>query len=159
MDASASGVTLLDKSLSLENPKAGSHLVPLAACLSVTSGRVLEIGSGEWSTPFLRRYCLAAKREFLSLEDNQACAERYQSRFVDYNDVLPNMANEKWSVVLVDHWPPKRRLSDAALFSDAEYVLVHDAKDTLARYGKPVLRPGATTRIEYDTVVIRRDPS
>ena len=54
----------------------GTHLVPLMACVVESSGPVLELGCGRWSTPVLRAYCLAAKREFVSVDSNRNWADK-----------------------------------------------------------------------------------
>ena len=141
----------------LENPKAGSHLVPLTACLVATTGHVLEVGLGDWSTPFLTRYCIAAGRRLLSVDDQTEWVQAYNDhagadiRLVHYNQALPRLALERWSVVLVDHWPAKRRMKDAMLFrTTARHILIHDALKVL-RGGTPA---GWVYQIEHDTLVL-----
>jgi hypothetical protein len=36
-----------------ESVAVGSHLIPLVSCLACTKGSILEVGVGNWSTPFL----------------------------------------------------------------------------------------------------------
>lgn len=108
----------------------GTHLVPLMACVVESSGPVLELGCGRWSTPVLRAYCLAAKREFVSVDSNRNWADKIgkplgmEIKF-PYLDAL---AKKEWSVVLVDHDPWFVRVNDAMRFRSAEFVLVHDSQ-------------------------------
>lgn len=124
----------------LGHPRAGSHLVPLVRCLAVTSGPVLEVGVGVWSTPFLRRYCGAAGRRLESVEADPRWAAEFGAKLVDYDDELPRLAEQAWSVVLIDHWPATRRLTDAARFWRADHILVHDAAKVMRGSTPP---PGA----------------
>lgn len=129
--------------------------MPLAACLSKTTGAVLEIGVGDWSTPFLIRYCLASDRTLVCIEDKPEWASKYGIIVSNYDVALPKFARQAWSVVLVDHWPPKRKLNDASLFrKTAEYVLVHDAGKMLRRFRSnlPVRWP---YRVEHDTIIFK----
>lgn len=143
----------------------GSHLVPLAAALGATSGPVLEIGCGHWSTPFLVRYCTAAGRRLVSVEDDGRWLQPDPvwpdwERIVtpSYDVVLPQLATMKWAVVLLDHWPAGRRAADALLFRGrAEAILVHDARKAVKHGWIEVLSdwPG---RIEHDTIVLNGLP-
>jgi hypothetical protein len=108
----------------------GTHLVPLMACVVETSGPVLELGCGRWSTPVLRAYCLAAKREFVSVDSNRKWADRIGKPLgmtIGFPR-LEELARREWSVVLVDHDPWFVRVYDANRFSKSEFVLVHDSQ-------------------------------
>lgn len=113
----------------------GSHLVPLMACVVNTTGPVLEVGMGYWSTPLLHRYCLAAGRTLVSIEDNAKWTEQFKPYHVchhkvgsaNYDEYLKNASHQPWSVVFLDHSPGRRRAADAVMFQDvAEYILSHD---------------------------------
>lgn len=120
---------------SLDEPAWGSWMLPLTAALTVTQGAVLEVGIGDWSTPYLHRYCTATGRRLLSIDDDRAfvgqfvgmCNEKHEVRAVRYDDELPRLAEEKWAVVFLDQSPGHRRGADALLFADtAEFIVVHD---------------------------------
>ena len=103
-----------------------SYLPDLAACLLATKGPVLEVGAGAWSTPMLAAFCRAARRPFVSIDEDHAFC-RDPTRWANYSVELPNLALEKWSVVLLDHSPGWRRPADAMLFRDsAEFIVSHD---------------------------------
>jgi hypothetical protein len=112
----------------------GSHLHPLLKCALATSGRVLEIGCGEWSTPVIRAYCLATQREFVSAESRAEWADAINSQLgdvvrLDLSGDIDALAAGPWSVVLVDHDPARERAREAAKFArSAEFVLVHDCE-------------------------------
>jgi uncharacterized protein YqjF (DUF2071 family) len=107
-----------------------SHLPALFSCLLATSGAVLEVGAGDWSTPLLRKFCEVAGREFYSLEENEAWAAKCGSKFVALAGMTSSLFTaaraEQWSVVFLDH-NGHRRAADALLFVDsAEYIVIHD---------------------------------
>ena len=107
----------------------GTHIVPLMACVVESSGPVLELGCGQWSTPLLRTYCLAAKREFVSVECKREWADKIGQALgmsIEFPD-LDALAMREWSVVLVDHDPWYSRVADALRFASAEFVLIHDS--------------------------------
>jgi len=116
-----------------------SYMAPLVACLAATTGNVLELGLGFWSTPFLHRYCLATNRMLVSMDSDQDWAARLMHmdipghhhvincRGVDYDSEIQRCTDRKWSVALLDHSPGWRRAADAVtLASCCEYILVHD---------------------------------
>jgi len=109
-----------------------SHLPALFSCLLATSGAVLEVGAGDWSTPLLRKFCEVAGREFISLEEDQAWAVKCGSMYCSaatldrYLGGLGGLNTNPWSIVFLDH-NGHRRAADALLFVDsAEYVVIHD---------------------------------
>ena len=107
-----------------------SHLPALFSCLLATSGAVLEVGAGDWSTPLLRKFCEVAGREFASVEEDVGWAAKHGARHADANEIGPVLASlatiRPWSVVFLDH-NGHRRAADALLFVDsAEYIVIHD---------------------------------
>jgi len=144
--------------MSLDCLAAGTHLVPLAAALVATTGPVLELGCGDWSTPFLTRYCKAAGRELLSLENYPKWAAEFGVPCVDYDVAIPAAARREWSVVLIDHRPSERRIPDAIRFvGKTEYLLLHDyAHEIDGRPGLDVITSAGLVMIDHDTLVLRR---
>jgi len=149
----------------------GSHLVPLMACVCATRGAVLEIGAGHWSTPMLHRYCTAGGRRLVTLDNDRKWIEQFADMRVcehelhgcKYDDVLPALAKQQWSVVFLDQSPGGRRAADAMLFRDsADYILSHDYS------GAEVYEPfaavldnwlyGAVARFSPSTLVLGRVP-
>lgn len=112
----------------------GSHLVPLMACVCATRGAILECGVGDWSTPLLHAYCAAGGRRLVSLDEDRQWVERFapmrssshEVSAVRYDAVLPGLAEQDWSVVLLDQSPGWRRAKDALMFMRAEFIVVHD---------------------------------
>lgn len=115
----------------------GSHLPALLGCLGATSGRVLELGVGHFSTPALHAYCGAAKRDLVSLESNVAWFQYFASKFELKNHVFRLAEFEEtgyskcrtcWSVALIDNSPggERRKKDFAALLPVSDFVVVHD---------------------------------
>ena len=107
-----------------------SHLPALFSCLLATSGAVLEVGAGDWSTPLLRKFCEVAGRTFVSLEEDPAwaakCGSEHCSPTAMDESLIVAAQIRVWSVVFLDH-NGHRRAADALLFVDsAEYVVIHD---------------------------------
>ena len=110
----------------------GSHLPMLLRCVLATSGPVLEIGCGEWSTPVLNAVCRAMGREFVSIEERPGWATHIGTAIgiqITPPELLPHLALSKWAVVLIDNAPPEARIDDALAFADAaEFIVVHDCQ-------------------------------
>lgn len=109
-----------------------------------TSGDVLELGAGVFSTPFLHWICKKQQRRLLTIENDEKwfkfCRKYYQSshhqlirhRFVfvkNWDDALREI-NKKWDVVLVDHSPSERRVLEIQKLANlAKFIIIHDADD------------------------------
>ena len=115
----------------------GSHLPPLFACLAASSGPVLEVGVGHFSTPILHAYCMAAYRNLFSVEDHAEWYSEFRTKYQrsghefitgDYSVVVPEMAKLKWGVAFIDNSPGGKRRADdfTSLISSADFVVVHD---------------------------------
>jgi len=120
----------------------GSHLPVLIKVVQMTTGPVLECGSGVFSSPFLHWECFRTKRRLLTLENFPQfynIAKQYNSglhevRFITDWDAQD--LSEPWSVVLIDHEPGERRGKEIKRLLHAEYIVAHDAKPrALKGYG------------------------
>ena len=117
-----------------------THLPSLFAALLATDGAVLELGAGLGSTPMLRAFCKASKREFISVESDEDWAFCCDSWHDPTWGLLPGLANRQhWSVVFVDNAPATRRGPDAMLFAKAEFVVIHDWESWEVQQGAGVL--------------------
>jgi hypothetical protein len=119
----------------------------LLACLRRTTGPVLELGSGWFSTPLVAAF--ATDRLIRTVETNhewydrisRVCTyqpitrHRHQIVFVpDYNDAPVD--DHQWSVVLLDHEPPPRRGVDALRLRDrCQLMIGHDSEHPDYGYG------------------------
>lgn len=117
----------------------------LIALMSKTSGSVMEMGTGIYSTPFLHWACHAKKRELISYEDNREyfrSFQEYQDGFHkiflvdDFGEII---LSKHFDLIFMDHFPQDDRKSQLErLINDANYVLVHDVTpgdlDGIAKY-------------------------
>jgi hypothetical protein len=137
------------------NPTTGSHLPVLMKLVGMTSGPVLELGSGYYSTPFLHWACFPGKRRLVTYETSPEWwnyCKHFQSdfhevyltdgarvvdtstqepRFIETN-WDPTKINLPWSVAFVDH-DGVREMSVRHLLQ-TEYVVCHDTENKGARY-------------------------
>ena len=114
----------------------GSWKAPLMACASAADGPILEIGAGDWSTPFLHHYCACSGRKLVTFEDDHHWAGRFgklqqsghQLWEGEYQRLIQELAvKTKWAVVLVDGSPGHVRWKHAlALRGFATFLVVHD---------------------------------
>ena len=119
----------------------GTHLAPLIAAVNKTSGDILEMGIGIFSTPYLHYQALLTKRNLVSYENDQkwlntfatsnVCGHRYQGLYHQFIYVA-NWDDAKiekpWDVALIDHSPSERRVVDIRRLANlAKYIIIHDS--------------------------------
>ena len=119
----------------------GSHLPVLIKLLHNTSGPVLEMGCGLFSTVFLFWACMPSQRRLVTYESEK----KYYDWLTDFKNPKNrcNMdfheihhvkswddanLNQPWSIAFIDHGPDDRRIIDIARLTHADYVVVHDAE-------------------------------
>jgi hypothetical protein len=108
-----------------------SWLPAMGYALGASTGPILEIGCGHFSTPFLHEYCRGADRLLWSIESNgdwrARFSQRYQAPFHSFDHLAPNFPVD-WGVVFIDNSPGGE--ARAAPFREhlnfADYVVVHD---------------------------------
>ncbi len=114
-----------------------SFMPALIAALNETSGRVLEIGVGHYSTPALHDYCTKANRHLVSAEEDLDWGSHFRDIYAswnhffllgEYDKMIPFFAQDgQWSVILLDHSLGPRRGADMAmLLPSADFVVIHD---------------------------------
>lgn len=126
----------------------GTHLLPLIACVEKTSGPILELGLGWFSTPYLHYRSVLDGRYVLSVDNDKGWVKRFAtSDFAAYHyqnakhkfgytknweDFLISPPNDYdlWAVVLVDHSPSERRIEEVKRLANlAEYIIIHDSNE------------------------------
>jgi predicted O-methyltransferase YrrM len=122
-----------------------SNFLPvLMEVMEQSSGDVLELGPGVFSTPYLHWVCKRMKRNLVTLENDEKwfnfCRRYYQSgrtqeikhRFIfvkDWNEA-DKIIKRTWDVVLVDHSPSERRVEEIKKLANlANFIIIHDADD------------------------------
>lgn len=121
-----------------------THLPLLVACVAHTSGPVLELGCGAYSTPVLHAMCVG--RRLISLENDPGWYARFQH--LQSGEHIVNLIEAPWGevglrgpydVALVDHSPPIQRVKDIVRLRDCTRLLVvHDTENRCYNY-EPVL--------------------
>jgi hypothetical protein len=138
----------------LRDPEYGTHMEPLLTVAAHTSGPILELGCGDYSTPLLHALCKKEQRKLVSVDTDK----KWLSYFLDlerawhtflyvpvYEDdwsVNPKPylwdyvgKNVQWSVVLIDHRPGERRVEDIArLRPETDIFVVHDTNQPTYNY-------------------------
>lgn len=118
-----------------------THFPFLIQAVQHTTGTVLEVGSGIFSTPLLHWLCFDSKRELITAEHyahylefaNKFKTENHQIISIDPKDIAAEKIDGHFSVVFIDHSPkkPRTRGDDALLFKDrADLIVLHDAGET-----------------------------
>jgi len=121
----------------------GTHLGPLIACMNKTTGDVLELGMGFFSTPYLHYQCLLSKRKLVSYDNDVGWVRNYaESDYQHYlyrgeyheiklaEDWSTIDIEKPWDVVLVDQTPDLARKETVKRLANlAKYIIIHDSNE------------------------------
>ncbi len=115
-----------------------THMPLLVKTLSLTSGDVLEMGVGLFSTPLLHWMCSPAGRRLVSYESDPSYYEVFKQFEDEYHKVVfvenwDDADIEKpWDVAFIDHAPALRRREDVRRLANlAKYIVIHDSADAV----------------------------
>ena len=116
-------------------PGWSSHFPFLLKAVQNTTGPILELGSGLYSTPLLHWLCEEHGRKLLTLESNRQfysllsiySSPTHEIRLV--RDWDKENFDEDWSVVLVDHRRERRAIDALRLKDNAQYIVIHDSEE------------------------------
>ena len=117
-------------------PHRGSHLPVLMKLFPMTTGPILELGCGVYSTIYLHWACYPTKRRLVTYEDNPRFY-KFANQFArDFHEIhcikdwdLINVA-EPWGIAFVDHGQEGHRYIEISHLTHAEYVVAHDAENS-----------------------------
>jgi len=105
-----------------------SHRTLLLLALHLTKGTVIELGSGDYSTPYLKRYCKQTNRHFLSFDNSLHWCKRHNSIYID-NWEKNNRWLHRCGVAFIDHAPGEhRKIALQKLAPLAQIIVVHDTE-------------------------------
>jgi hypothetical protein len=126
----------------------GTHLPCLIKALEKTTGDVLELGMGVFSTPFLHYKCILSNRHLVSYEN----FDNWMQFFIHYHYECPNheihfvkeyadaKIEKPWDVVLIDQTPDSSRTEEIRRLANyAKYIVIHDSNgnnDKNTQYSK-----------------------
>ena len=140
----------------------GSAAIPLTVSTLLSTGDVLELGMGMYSTPLLHNLGAHLNRQVVSVETNL----EWLNKFIIYNSTRTHKLyhlskselnlyglNRLWGLVFVDHGDAKARNLNVLNFSKlAMIVIVHDAENAsedLYNYVKNKLRDSFKYSCKY----------
>lgn len=106
----------------------GSHLPVLIKLMQITSGDILEIGAGLYSTPFFHWASLEQGRKIVSVENSEEYTE-FASRYAEeFHTIVKEIPEDgHWDIVFIDSFPHEDRRAIAHKLADrAKYIVVHD---------------------------------
>ncbi len=113
-----------------------THQRALVGAVLRTTGPVLELGAGDYSTPLLHEICTAQNRMLITIEDDASWLARFKSLGSKAHAFGRSTLGASgwpagfWNVVLVDHTPSDRATA-LRIFEDSLYLVVHDTEPTL----------------------------
>jgi hypothetical protein len=103
----------------------------MLSVLAVTSGPVLEMGAGEWSTPALHQLCAFQDRLLVTVEEELHWLGRFVTLATDTHRLVPYAREARWlparwSVTLIDQ--SEHRRAPDLLRVDSGVFVVHDTE-------------------------------
>jgi hypothetical protein len=138
-----------------------SHKPVLRRAVEITAGPILELGSGEGSTPMLHNLACQQQRILITYETDLQYLSRFANmqnqwhnvravpdlnaphlpvRYPGYDWNIINYGEQQWSVVFVDQSPASGRLvSISACVERAEFIVIHDT-ECPTYYYEPLLK-------------------
>ena len=87
---------------------------------------VLELGTGDGSTPFLQQYCKDEGLELFSYDFNYKWAQKFGAVHVSDWETLP--WRKEYGVVLCDESPGEQRRTSISKLHHAKIIIVHDSE-------------------------------
>lgn len=126
-----------------------THQPILIQMIQLTTGNILELGMGDFSTPIINQ--LKGDRMAVSLETNAEWYSKFkhfdcndhriilQTEYDKFNWNCSHL-NIKWGLALVDNAPGESRASNILKLKDnADIILVHDSQEAGYKY-EPVFK-------------------
>ena len=126
----------------------GSHLPCLIKAVEKTGGDILELGTGIFSTPYLRYVAMLQDRKLVSVENFKPWYDfllKYYENSKNHEMILVEKyadapVDREWGIVLIDQTPDSSRAEEAIRLKDkAQYIVVHDSNpsnDRVTGYSK-----------------------
>lgn len=149
-----------------EMGRMATHLPLLLRVAEVSEGDILEMGTGYFSTLFLRWYCEMFGRNLYSFESVRHWYERAITKPKPYHHIFYTPDFDKaeierpWGMAFIDHGPNYRRKVDIPRLANlAQYIVIHDtqpdgkAHDLPTDYGYEAIWPLFKYRCDYTKLV------
>lgn len=146
------------------HPSWGSHLPVLTKVMAISTGPVLELGVGLFSTPVLHWLCIDQQREIASYENFREYYDMMKPFETESHKIIyiendnwkgENFEDTHWGVAFMDHHPKSRRGKEAMRLAQvADYIVVHDSD----RAGNPFHYEEAFPLFKYRYTWDRESP-
>lgn len=142
----------------------GTHLPLLVAAVARTTGDVLELGCGNYSTLVLHELCKALNRRLWTYDSDPAWLDQFMHLASDGHQLFPvdkdhwdsAAIHRPWGCAFVDHAGPdsgrgERRIVEIGRLAKwADAIVVHDTEE--AGYGYEPTLARFTYRMDYKIV-------
>ena len=121
--------------MNIYSPEPGTHIPALVKAVMESTGPILELGMGLFSTTLLHALAEDQNRELYSFEHKGKIlntfkrfeSEKHHLIFVPHWDDID--IDREWGVALVDHEPSNRRAKEIKrLANNTKYVVAHDSE-------------------------------
>jgi hypothetical protein len=128
----------------VRGPRAfSSHMPVLMEAVQRTTGAIVELGAGWFSTPLLHWMCSRTERPLVSVETSPDFYRRLETFRESWHDVRfvntwdEAQLEQPWGVAFIDHAPVSRRKEDIKRLANwAEVIVAHDTCDKRYQYGE-----------------------
>ena len=119
----------------------GTHFPVLAAAVAKTTGPVLELGMGEFSTPMLHYMCEGERRYLLSVDANREWVDKYRAYEGKHHSIQLERdwaeavayaldQCDAYSVIFVDFAPGEMRAPVIERLKDkGHFIVAHDTEE------------------------------
>lgn len=133
-----------------------SHLPVLCRCFAETTGNVLELGTGFYSTPILHQLCIAQKRLLVSTDSDANWLKNFQNLITEkhlfymvYNWADERLYDNNYGMVFVDQYPDEARMISLEKTVNIPIVVLHDTESKFYTEKKQVLSQLYRFRYDY----------
>lgn len=113
-----------------------THVPVLVRAFDVSSGDILEVGTGYFSTTVLDWLCSITGRKLVSYETDPKWFERAKRLQSDYHDIIfvkdwdaIPLDKKHWGLAFIDHAPHLRRAIEMERLKDnVDFIVAHDTE-------------------------------
>ena len=120
-----------------------SFLPLLLVVVEQTTGPILEMGCGFYSTPILHLLCKKQNRLLMTMENNWEWLKKFQwmdtswhqFQYVDWKIIVNNIGDQHWNLLFLDQSPySERGLCLQQLKNNADFIIAHDTQALCYEY-------------------------
>jgi hypothetical protein len=112
-----------------------THLPMLMKAMEISTGRVVEIGAGFFSTPYLHWKTYLDQRKLVTFENDLKFLKSFDRYQTEWHQLVPvtdwdeiDLSGE-WGVALIDHAPAERRIHEIQRLANCcDFIVVHDTE-------------------------------